>query len=131
MVSSEHSSRPSNHEAALTDLSTRSLAMSPWWFYLVAIPAVAFSVNGIPHYVHGIGGLKFPTPFSGGAGTLDGPVRNVFWGGGNLIVGGLLLWLISPGFGDWRLVAELVVLALLLGALLGMALSRKKRPKAV
>jgi hypothetical protein len=103
--------------------------MSPWWFYLVAIPATAFSVNGIPHYVHGIAGKQFPTPFSGGAGTLDGPVRNVFWGGGNLIVGGVLLWLISPGFGDWILVAELVVLALLLGALLGKALSREKRPK--
>jgi len=104
--------------------------MSPWWFYLVAIPAVAFSVNGIPHYVHGIAGKKFPTPFSGGAGTLDGPVRNVLWGGGNLIVGGVLLWLISPGFGDWMLVAELVLLALLLGALLGKVLSREKKRKA-
>jgi hypothetical protein len=104
--------------------------MSPWWFYLVAIPAAAFGVNGIPHYVHGIAGKQFPTPFSGGAGTLDSPVRNVFWGGGNLIVGGLLLWLISPGFGDWMLVSELVVLALLLGALLGKLLSREKKPQA-
>jgi hypothetical protein len=104
--------------------------MSPWWFYLVAVPAVAFFVNGIPHYVHGVSGKQFPTPFSGGAGTLDTPIRNVLWGGGNLILGGALLWLISPGFGDLVLVWELVTLAVVLGALLGTALSREKRSKA-
>lgn len=104
--------------------------MTQWWFYLVAIPAVAFLVNGIPLYVHGIAGKRFPTPFSGGAGTLDSPVRNVLWGGGNLIVGGVLLWLIWPGLSDLPLVIELVALAVVLGCLLGTALSREKKPKS-
>lgn len=103
--------------------------MIPWWYYLVAIPATAFLVNGIPHYVHGIAGKQFPTPFSGGAGTLDSPVRNVLWGGGNLIVGGVLLWLIWPGITDLPLVIELVVLAIVLGCVLAKALSRERKTK--
>ena len=93
--------------------------MIRWWHYLVAIPATAFSVNGIPHFIHGVSGKQFPTPFSGGAGTLDGAVRNVFWGAGNLIVGGVLLWLIWPVIGELPLIAELVVLAVAFAALLG------------
>lgn len=102
--------------------------MIAWWHYLVAIPAVAFTVNGLPHYIHGIAGKRFPTPFSGGAGTLDSPVRNVLWGGGNLIVGGVLLWLIWPGLSDASLIAEVVALTLLFGCALGALLSREKRP---
>lgn len=101
--------------------------MIAWWHYIVAIPAVAFTVNGIPHYVFGIAGKRFPTPFSGGAGTLDSPVRNALWGGTNLIIGGLLLWLIWPGLSDVTLIAEVVALALLLGCALGALLSREKK----
>ena len=101
--------------------------MIAWWHYVVAIPAVAFTVNGIPHYVFGIAGKRFPTTFSGGAGTLDSPVRNVLWGGANLIIGGLLLWLIWPGLSDVTLIAEVLALALLLGCALGALLSREKK----
>ena len=78
-----------------------------WWYYLVAIPAALFLTNGIPHFTQGIAGRRFPSPFTGGPPRLDSAVNNVLWGGANLIVGGLLLWLISPGLGDWLLVAEL------------------------
>ena len=106
--------------------------MNPWWYYVLAVPAMAFLVNGVPHYVHGVSGKKFPTPFSGGAGTLDGAVRNVFWGAGNFIVGGLLLWLIRPGIADALMLAELVVLAITFSALLGWLMAhpeRKQRKK--
>jgi hypothetical protein len=103
--------------------------MNPWWYYLVAIPAMAFLVNGVPHYVHGVSGKKFPTPFSGGAGTLDGAVRNVFWGAGNFIVGSALLWLIWPGVTDAPMIGELVVLAVVFSALLGWLMADPERKK--
>jgi hypothetical protein len=78
-----------------------------WWYYLVAIPAAAIVVNGIPHFVQGVSGMSFPTPFSGGPGTLDSAARNVLWGSANLIVGSVLLWVIRAGLSDPALVIEL------------------------
>lgn len=97
---------------------------APWSTWIVAFFGAIFTVNGIPHYVQGLSGKQFPTPFSGGAGTLDGPVRNVFWGSGNLIVGGGLLWLIRDRLGNPLVLAELVVVAVGGGAMLGKTLSR-------
>jgi hypothetical protein len=108
-----------------------AIAATPWWIYLAAFFASAFLVNGAPHFIHGVSGKPFPTPFSGGAGTLDGPVRNVFWGGANLVAGGTLLWLVWPRLGNPVVVVELVVAAILFGALLGYAFAHpeKIRPK--
>jgi len=101
--------------------------MAEWWHYLVAIPAAALLINGLPHFLHGISGKAFPTPFSGGAGTLDSPARNVLWGGGNLLVGGVLLWLMRGGLGDALLLVELVLLGIGFGAALGYAFSHPER----
>jgi hypothetical protein len=98
-----------------------------WWHYLVAIPAAALLANGLPHFIHGISGERFPTPFSGGAGTLDTPVRNVLWGGANLVVGMLLLWLIRAGKGNPLLIAELVIIYIGFAAALGYAFSHPER----
>ena len=95
-----------------------------WWYYLVALPAALLLTNGIPHFTQGLAGRSFPSPFVGGPPRLDTPVNNVLWGGGNLIVGGVLLWLISPGLGDWLLVAEMVVVAMGYGAVLAMIMQR-------
>jgi len=89
-----------------------------WWYYLVAIPAAALLVNGIPHFTQGIAGKRFTTPFVGGPPHLDSARNNVLWGGFNFIVGGLLVWLIAPGLGDWLLVLELIALGLFFAALL-------------
>jgi hypothetical protein len=101
--------------------------MSPWWFYLVAILAALLVVNGIPHFISGLSGKQFPTPFSGGPGTLDSAVRNVLWGAGNLIVGGFLLWLIRDGLGDPLLVIELLAIGVAFAALMGFAFSHPER----
>ncbi len=108
--------------------------MTLWWFYLVAIPAAAFLVNGVPHFVQGLSGKQFPTPFSGGGGTFDSAARNVLWGSANLIIGGVLLWTIRAGLSDPVLVIELVVVGVALGTLLGYGFEhperfgRRKRP---
>ncbi|MEJ0012663.1 MAG: hypothetical protein WDM94_08545 [Bauldia sp.] len=101
--------------------------MTQWWFYLVAIFAASFTVNGVPHFVSGVSGREFPTPFSGGAGTLDSPVRNVLWGGGNLIVGGLLLWLMRDGLSDPVLVVELLVVGIAFGSVIGHMFAHPER----
>jgi hypothetical protein len=101
--------------------------MTAWWFYVVAIPAAALLVNGVPHFVNGISGREFPSPFSGGPGTLDSALRNVFWGAGNLIVGGLLLCIIRDGLANWLLVAELLVVGVAGAAFVGMAFAHPEK----
>ncbi len=101
--------------------------MVEWWYYLVAVPAAAFVVNSLPHLVHGVSGKQFPTPFSGRAGTLDGAVRNVFWGAGNLIAGCVLFNLIWSGMSDPILVWESVALSVIFAALLGYVFAHPER----
>ena len=86
--------------------------ITPWYCYLLQLLAGALVTNGIPHFVNGISGKRFPSPFSGGPGTEDAPTRNVLWGAGNIIVGGALLWTIREGLEDLILVIELVVVSL-------------------
>lgn len=92
-----------------------------WWTYLVAIPAAVLLANGVPHFTQGVAGKRFPTLFSGGPGTEDTPLRNVLWGGGNLVAGGWLLSLLVPSLSDPLLVIELVAVWLAFSALLGTA----------
>ena len=56
----------------------------PWYCYVCAFFAGAFLANAAPHFVKGICGESFPTPFGRG---LSSPVVNVLWGLLNLIVG--------------------------------------------
>jgi hypothetical protein len=104
----------------------------PWQDYLMAFFAALFLVNGIPHFVHGVSGKQFPTPFSGGSGSLDGPVRNVFWAAFNFAVGGGLLWGAREALDDPSILGELAIAATLGAALLAYAFShpRKREPKA-
>ena len=67
--------------------------------------AGAFLCNGVPHFVRGVTGHAFPTPFAKPPGVgLSPPVVNLVWGFANLFVGALLLsywpvgWRIGPSF---------------------------------
>jgi hypothetical protein len=101
--------------------------MTMWWFYLLAILAAALVANGIPHFVQGISGKTFPTPFSGGPGTLDSAARNVLWGSANLIAGGLLLWLIRAGLSDPVLVIELIAVGVAVATVTGHMFAHPER----
>ncbi len=101
--------------------------MTQWWFYVVAILAAALLTNGVPHFVNGTSGREFPSPFSGGPGTLDSAVRNVFWGAGNLIAGGLLLWVIRDGLSNWLIVVELLVVAVAFAVFLANAFAHPEK----
>ena len=62
-----------------------------WYNYLACFFAGAFLANAVPHFVHGISGDKFPTPFAKppGKGLSSAPV-NAVWALLNFIVGFLL-----------------------------------------
>lgn len=63
-----------------------------WYNYLSAFFAGFFLANVVPHFVSGIMGNKFPTPFAKppGKGLSSAPV-NMVWSLFNLLVGYLLL----------------------------------------
>lgn len=62
-----------------------------WYHYLSAFWAGMFLANGVPHFVQGICGNKFPTVFSKPRGQgLSNPTTNVLWALPNLAVGFVL-----------------------------------------
>ena len=63
-----------------------------WYHYLACFFAGAFIANMVPHFIHGISGDSFPSPFSNPPGKgLSSPMVNVLWGLGNLVIGYILL----------------------------------------
>ena len=62
-----------------------------WYQYIAAFFSGIFLTNMIPHFVQGISGNKFPTPFAKPPGKgLSSPTVNVVWALFNLLVGYLL-----------------------------------------
>ncbi len=64
----------------------------PWYDYIAAFFAGAFLANVVPHFVNGVSGDPFPTPFAKPPGKgLSSPTVNVVWALFNLVVGYVLL----------------------------------------
>ena len=62
-----------------------------WYHYLACLFAGLFLANAVPHFIHGISGDSFPSPFSNPPGKgLSSPLVNVLWGLGNALVGYVL-----------------------------------------
>jgi hypothetical protein len=62
-----------------------------WYNYVFCFFAGTFLANVVPHFVHGISGDPFPTPFAHPPGKgLSSPTVNVVWALANLIVGYVL-----------------------------------------
>ena len=77
-----------------------------WYDYIACFFAGSFLANGVPHFVHGISGNRFPTPFAHPPGKgLSSPTVNVLWALFNLVVGYVLFRVgkVSSG-GDLALV---------------------------
>ncbi len=78
-----------------------------WYHYVACFFAGLFFANTVPHFVKGICGDRFPTPFAKPPGKgLSSPLVNVLWSLLNLISGYVLLRIgrISSG-GDLGLAA--------------------------
>jgi hypothetical protein len=68
-----------------------------WYDYLAHFMAGAFLANGVPHFVQGICGNKFQTPFARPRGVGESSALvNVIWGWFNLLIGGALLRIFLP-----------------------------------
>src|ERR1700722_3253761 len=62
-----------------------------WYHYIACFFAGAILANFVPHFVHGISGDRFPTPFARPRGKgLSSPTVNVAWALVNLIIGYVL-----------------------------------------
>jgi uncharacterized membrane protein YdcZ (DUF606 family) len=62
-----------------------------WYHYIAGFFAGVFLTNVVPHFVNGISGNAFPTPFSDPPGKgLSSPLTNVLWALFNLLAGYLL-----------------------------------------
>jgi len=63
-----------------------------WYQYVACFFAGMFIANMVPHFIHGVSGDVFPSPFSTPPGKgPSSPTVNVFWGLFNLVVGYLLM----------------------------------------
>jgi len=75
-----------------------------WYDYIACLFAGAFLANAVPHFVHGISGDRFPTPFAHPRGIgLSSPTVNVVWAQFNLIVGSILFRIEKVSGDDLRL----------------------------
>ncbi len=81
----------------------------PWNFYLLEFLGGLFLANGVPHFVQGVSGHRFQSPFASPPGVGESsPLINALWGYANLAVGATLLWFFHPrggaAFLGWILV---------------------------
>jgi len=59
-----------------------------WYHYIACFFAGVLLTNVVPHFVYGISGDRFPTPFAHPPGRgLSSPTVNVVWALFNLLVG--------------------------------------------
>jgi hypothetical protein len=69
----------------------------PLYFFLLELISGALLANGVPHFVQGISGSPFQSPFAKPPGIGESsPVSNVLWGFANLVGGAILLHFFWP-----------------------------------
>jgi hypothetical protein len=85
-----------------------------WYAYLAYLAAGALLANAVPHFVAGISGSRFQSPFASPPGVGESsPLLNVLWGTVNGVAG----WLLLFGVGDFTAGINPGCLMVLLGAL--------------
>jgi len=99
-----------------------------WSIYVASFFAGMFLANAVPHFVHGISGDRFPTPFAHPPGKgLSSPTVNVLWGLLNLVIGTILF---RVGKVANAVISELVVFSagvVVISTLLSVRFARKQR----
>ena len=74
-------------------MSVEGTQQSPvkWYHYVANLLAGMALANVVPHFVNGISGHPFPSPFGNPPGLGNSsPLSNVLWGSFNLVIGYLL-----------------------------------------
>jgi len=86
-----------------------------WYAYVAYFVAGLFLANGVPHFVNGISGKRFQSPFASPPGVGESsPLVNVVWGIVNFAIGYVLIF----GVGDFKGGLTLEVLMVGLGILI-------------
>jgi hypothetical protein len=89
----------------------------PWYFYLFDFVSGLFLASGVPHFVQGVSGHWFQSPFGYPPGVGESsPLSNTLWGFANLAVGFVLLGFFRPQGSEAAVGWILVALGVLLPA---------------
>ena len=65
----------------------------PWYSYVLEFVSGLLLTNGVPHFVQGVSGHRFQSPFASPPGVGESsPLSNALWGFANLALGFSLLW---------------------------------------
>ena len=100
------------------------------YFFLAYFFGGAFLVNAIPHFVNGVSGHSFPSPFASPPGKgFSSPVVNVLWGTANAVIGYLLVCYV--GVFHMRSIPDILVLGaggLTMALMLARTFGRLERP---
>lgn len=69
----------------------------PWYGYVLQVVSGLLLTNGVPHFVQGLCGHPFQSPFAKPPGVGESsPLVNVYWGFANLLGGAALLYEFAP-----------------------------------
>jgi hypothetical protein len=89
----------------------------PWYFYVLEFVSGLLLTNGVPHFVQGVSGQPFQSPFASPPGVGESsPLSNALWGFANLAGGFILLWFFRPQGSEAVVGWVLVGLGILLAA---------------
>ncbi len=101
-----------------------------WYRYVACFFAGMFLANVVPHFVHGISGDRFPTPFAHPSGKgLSSPTVNVVWALFNLSVGYILFRVGKVSSGDGSALAIVFAGIVVISTLLLSLRFAKKQAK--
>jgi hypothetical protein len=85
-----------------------------WYHYIATFFAAFFLTNAVPHFVQGMSGNSFPSPFANPPGKgLSSPTVNVVWALANLLIGYILFRAGKVSQGNkWNLLVFFIGVAL-------------------
>ena len=97
-----------------------------WYHYLSYFFGGAFLANAVPHFVNGVSGHPFQSPFARQPGEgLSSALVNVLWGFANLVIGYLLLTKVGTfEVRRWRHAIVVGVGALIMSVMLARAFGK-------
>jgi hypothetical protein len=100
-----------------------------WYHYIAAFFSGAFLANTVPHFIHGVSGDFFPSPFSTPPGKgLSSPIVNVLWACLNLLIGYILLRVSKTSLQNRISMFVLFLGILVMSIQLGIAFMDKMKP---
>jgi hypothetical protein len=96
-----------------------------WYHYIAAFFAGVFLANTVPHYVNGISGNPFPSPFADPGVGNSSPLINVLWAAFNLFIGYLLLRYSKLSVNNKKSLWVLFAGIICMGVMLSIAFSQR------